>query len=155
MSTESGTTSKNRLEIIFSCLTDGWTEKFIFFTNWNDTVGPCAVGCIYNQTPNDIFKPNWAFILNITALKKVNNLMTIVVNIKCLMEFDASKIHQKLSQTFANTAFSLLFITSRYRGRSCVSVFFQMKCIFKWSVVFKCRIPMSVIIKIDTVTHSI
>lgn len=135
--------------------------KIYFFTNWNDTVDPCAVGCIYNQTPNDIFKPNWAFILNITALKKVNNLMTIVVNIKCLMEFDASKIHQKLSQTFANTAFSLLFITSRYRGRSCdrarfcVSVFFQMKCILKWSVVFKCRIPMSVIIKIDTVTHSI
>lgn len=60
--------------------------------------------------------PNRAFILNITALKKVYNLMTIVVNTKCLMEFDASKIHQKLLQTFANIAFSLLFVTSRYRG---------------------------------------
>lgn len=67
------------------------------------------------------------------------------------------KNYRKHLQTphFHSCSLPIAIVVVRERARVCVSVFFQMKCILKWSVVFKCRIPMSVIIKIDTVTHSI
>lgn len=154
MGTKIGKISKNTLCIFFSFLTDGWTEKFIFLRmgliQW---IYALLATYIFRRTKSCIYFKYYRIEKNLqfdddcceyqvfNGVWCLKNPSKIIANI-CKHRIFTLVCYQSLSWLFAC-------------ARVCISVFFQMKCIFKWSVVFKCRIPMSVIIKIDTVTHSI
>lgn len=62
----------------------------------------------------------------------------VVANCKCLMEFHAKTFHQHYRKHVQTSHISTVAVRSNDVH------------LFKWSVVFKCRIPMSTIIGIDT-----